>query len=76
MTTAVPLTATITMKSRARIGDRFTPPQNHMKARKLFGAVFSNIQVALRWTVDVFAKARVEIQMSLSYFHFWNKITL
>ena len=36
--------------------------------------MFSNIQVALRWTA--FAKARLKIQMALSYFHFWNEITL
>ena len=75
MTTAVLLTATVTMESRARIGNRFTPSQKEKEGKEVI-AVFSNIQVALRWTVDVFAKARVEIQMSLPYFHFWNNITL
>ena len=65
--TAVLLTATITMESRAGIGNRSTPSQKDMKAKEII-TVFSNIQVALLWTS--FTKARVEIQMSLSYFHF------
>ena len=68
MTTAVLLTATVTMESRARIGNRSTLSQKDMKG---IITVFSNIQVALRWTA--FAMARAEIQMALSYFHFWKK---
>ena len=50
----------------------YTFPKGH--EGKDIIAVFSNIQVALRSTA--FSKARVEIQVSPSYFHFWNKITL
>ena len=65
--TTVLLTVTITMESRARIVNRSTSSQKDMKKQKDMKAVFSNIQVALCWTS--FAKARVEIQISL-YFHF------
>ena len=55
MTTAVLFTATITMESRSRIGNRSTPSQKDIKARKS-SPCFQTFKL-------LFAKARVEIQI-------------
>ena len=67
MTTGL-LTATITMESRAGIVNRSTPSRKDMKARKSSLCFQTFKLLALCWTS--FAKARVEIQLPLSFFYF------